>query len=219
MLMDEPFSAVDPVVRGELQDEFLRLQEDLGKTIVFVTHDVDEALRLGDRIAVFRVPGQLVQVASPEELLAAPANDFVDRFLGHDRGIRRLSFFGSDELALRQDGTVVAGTSLDQARALADSAGTRWLLVLDGSGRPLGWYDVDRAPESDVVPGQGPGLAPVGHGFTPGTDSLRAALDGAVLSPGGRVVALDAQGRALGTASQDDIATAIRAAADSGRHS
>ena len=217
MLMDEPFSAVDPVVRAELQQEFLRLQGELGKTIVFVTHDVDEAVKLGDRIAVFRVPGRLVQVASPEELLAAPADDFVDRFLGNDRGIRRLSFFGSDELALRDDGVVAAGATVEEARGLAAVAGNRWLLVVDSQRRPVGWFDVQQgAPPAGVVPDGPPGLAPVGHGFTPGTDSLRAALDGAVLSPGGRVAALDADGRAVGTASQDDIASAIRAAASAG---
>jgi osmoprotectant transport system ATP-binding protein len=218
MLMDEPFSAVDPVVRGELQQEFLRLQADLGKTIVFVTHDVDEAVRLGDRIAVFRVPGQLVQVAAPEELLTAPADAFVEKFLGQDRGIRRLSFFDSSKLAVQQDGIVRAGSPAAPARAEAAAAGVRWLLVVDADRRALGWWDV-QAPTassegSELVPDRpAAGLAPVGHGFTPGTDSLRAALDGAVLSPGGRVVALDADGRCAGLVSQDDVAEAIRAAA------
>ncbi|GAA3984806.1 hypothetical protein GCM10023085_78670 [Actinomadura viridis] len=93
MLMDEPFSAVDPIVRGGLQEEFLRLQSELEKTIVFVTHDIDEAIRLGHRIAVFQVGGRLAQYAAPEELLNAPADDFVRDFLGGDRGIRRLRFF------------------------------------------------------------------------------------------------------------------------------
>ena len=215
MLMDEPFSAVDPVVRAELQDEFIRLQAELGKTIVFVTHDVDEAIKLGDRIAVFRVPGRLVQVASPERLLAAPEDEFVERFLGVDRGIRRLSFFGSDRLALRQDGIVTAGASIDQARRLATAAQTRWLLVVDDGRHPIGWLDVENigGDLTSVPDGGPPALVPVGHGFTPGTDSLRAALDGAVLSPGGRVVALDAEARSLGTATQEDIADAIRGAA------
>ncbi len=86
LLMDEPFGAVDPVVRTQLQDELIRLQKELGKTIVFVTHDVDEAVRLGDRIAVFRTGGHLVQCATPTELLARPADDFVADFLGASRG-------------------------------------------------------------------------------------------------------------------------------------
>nr|WP_285496663.1 ATP-binding cassette domain-containing protein [Actinomadura sp. NBRC 104425] len=93
MLMDEPFSAVDPIVRAGLQEEFLRLQRDLEKTIVFVTHDIDEAVKLGHRIAVFRVGGVLAQYATPDELLERPADDFVTDFLGGERGIRRLRFF------------------------------------------------------------------------------------------------------------------------------
>jgi len=90
LLMDEPFSAVDPIVRGRLQDEFLRLQKTVRKTILFVTHDVDEAVRLGDRIAVLSDRGRLEQYAPPAELLAQPANDFVTEFVGTDRGIKRL---------------------------------------------------------------------------------------------------------------------------------
>ncbi|MQY03260.1 Osmoprotectant import ATP-binding protein OsmV [Actinomadura sp. RB68] len=92
LLMDEPFSAVDPIVRASLQEEFLRLQSEVEKTIVFVTHDIDEAIKLGNRIAVFQVGGKLAQYATPDELLDAPANDFVRDFLGGERGIRRLRF-------------------------------------------------------------------------------------------------------------------------------
>ena len=92
LLMDEPFSAVDPVVRENLQDELLRLQSELGKTIVFVTHDIDEAIKLGDKVAVFRVGGRLAQYDQPGALLARPADDFVDGFVGRDRGYRGLGF-------------------------------------------------------------------------------------------------------------------------------
>jgi osmoprotectant transport system ATP-binding protein len=92
MLMDEPFSAVDPIVRKSLQDEFLRLQSDLQKTIAFVTHDIDEAIKLGHRIAVFQVGGTLAQHATPAELLANPAEGFVTEFLGGEKGLRRLRF-------------------------------------------------------------------------------------------------------------------------------
>jgi osmoprotectant transport system ATP-binding protein len=101
MLMDEPFSAVDPIVRGDLQEEFLRLQSEVEKTIVFVTHDIDEAVKLGHRIAVFQVGGRLAQYSSPEDLLAEPADDFVRDFLGGERGIRRLRFF--QELDAEED--------------------------------------------------------------------------------------------------------------------
>jgi osmoprotectant transport system ATP-binding protein len=101
MLMDEPFSAVDPVVRAQLQDEFLRLQRHLAKTIVFVTHDIDEAIKLGDNIAVMRVGGRLAQMDTPAGLLAAPRDDFVARFIGRDRGYRALSFQSADGLKIR----------------------------------------------------------------------------------------------------------------------
>ena len=91
LLMDEPFGAVDPLVRTKLQDEFLRLQRDLGKTVVLVTHDIDEAVRMGDRVAVFAAGGRLAQHATPAELLARPADDFVADFVGSERGLRRLS--------------------------------------------------------------------------------------------------------------------------------
>ena len=82
MLMDEPFGAIDPIVRARLQDEFLRLQQELRKTVLFVTHDIDEAIKLGDRIAIFRQGGKLAQYDTPEEILRRPADDFVAEFVG-----------------------------------------------------------------------------------------------------------------------------------------
>ena len=109
LLMDEPFSAVDPVVRDELQQELLRLQRDLAKTIVFVTHDIDEATVLGDKVAVFAIGGKLAQYATPEEILRAPANDFVASFVGKDRGFRHLAFSPSDAVVLHAVPTVSHG--------------------------------------------------------------------------------------------------------------
>jgi osmoprotectant transport system ATP-binding protein len=120
MLMDEPFSAVDPIVRHQLQEELLRLQRDIGKTIVFVTHDIDEAIKLGDNIAVLRVGGKLAQYAPPAELLAEPADDFVESFIGQDRGYRALTFLQADDLEL--------------APLPAE-------LVLGDGGVPQGWQD------------------------------------------------------------------------------
>ncbi|MEU4190327.1 ABC transporter ATP-binding protein [Kribbella sp. NPDC026611] len=101
MLMDEPFSAVDPIVRHQLQEELLRLQRDIGKTIVFVTHDIDEAIKLGDNVAVLKVGGHLAQFAPPSELLANPVDDFVRGFVGQDRGYRALTFVHPDELPVQ----------------------------------------------------------------------------------------------------------------------
>jgi len=119
MLMDEPFSAVDPVVREGLHREFLRLQKDLGKTIAMVTHDIDEAIKLGDVVAIFRQGGVLAQVGTPQELLEQPADDFVAEFVGRDRGLRSLSFASAADLPVRP-----VGEAPD--------------LLLDDAGRPQG---------------------------------------------------------------------------------
>src|SRR3954470_9315400 len=135
MLMDEPFSAVDPVVRTQLQDEFLRLQGDLGKTIVFVTHDIDEAVKLGDQIAVMRTGGRLAQLASPAELLSRPADAFVAGFLGRDRGYRALGFEACGELPTRDEPTGLLG---GDAAAVGPAAQDGWVLVVDAEHKPLG---------------------------------------------------------------------------------
>ncbi|MFC9115880.1 MULTISPECIES: ABC transporter ATP-binding protein [Streptomyces] len=201
LLMDEPFSAVDPVVRKGLQDELLRIQDELGKTIVFVTHDIDEAIKLGTMVAVLREGGRLAQYAPPAELLSNPADGFVEDFLGADRGIRRLSFFTSEALELTTDAVVPA----DAPAARLTAARTPYVLVTDADGRPLGWRERGSTGDS----GQ---LLPYGRPFRPGTDSLRVALDCAVLSPTGWAVAVDGDGRATGVVSQQTIGEAIRAA-------
>jgi len=205
MLMDEPFSAVDPVVRAELQAEFLRLQAELHKTIVFVTHDIDEAIKLGDRIAVFRTGGQLVQVASPEELLARPADDFVAGFIGYDRGIRRLSFIPAAAASLTERDVAPVDTPVERARA----TGAGWVLVVDADRRPLGWAATAALPDTGVLGDAR--LAPIGHTFAVEGDSVRAALDAAILSPSGRAVGVDGAGRLVGVADQQDLSAAITA--------
>ncbi|ROO83249.1 osmoprotectant transport system ATP-binding protein [Actinocorallia herbida] len=117
LLMDEPFSAVDPVVRAGLQEEFLRLQAELHKTIVFVTHDIDEAVRLGHRIAVFAKGGRVAQYAAPRELLAAPEPGFVTEFLGGERGLRKLRFFAELDATPEADRPEDPGTPDDPEAA------------------------------------------------------------------------------------------------------
>ncbi|MEV7124511.1 ABC transporter ATP-binding protein [Streptomyces sp. NPDC093260] len=213
LLMDEPFSAVDPVVRKGLQDELLRIQDELGKTIVFVTHDIDEAVKLGTMVAVLRTGGRLAQYAPPAELLSEPADAFVEDFLGTDRGIRRLSFFGSGALELRTEPIVAVDSTAEQiaARAAGD---VPYLLVTGLDGRPLGWS----APE-DLTAGavDTDRLLSCGRPFAHGEESLRAALDCAVLSPTGWAVAVDGTGRAVGVVSQQTIGEAIRGAHAEGR--
>ena len=138
LLMDEPFGAVDPIVRSRLQDELLDLQARLKKTIVLVTHDIDEAIRIGDRVAILNVGGVLEQYDSPAEILRNPANDFVTDFLGTDRGIKRLSLIPLSSVNLEPGPVVNVGDNCDDARAAMDRYGVDWFGVRDGD-RMLGW--------------------------------------------------------------------------------
>ncbi len=202
MLMDEPFSAVDPVVREQLQDEFLRLQAELGKTIVFVTHDIDEAIKLGDQVAVLRVGGALAQLAAPAELLADPADDFVADFLGHDRGYRGLGFAAAPALPISAEPVVALGASAEDARRVA--AGASWLLVVDDASAPVGWVRpsalTGRVEPSDLH--RGGTLARLGG-------TLRAALDAALSAPSRRGVLVDDDGRLVGTVRAADVLAEI----------
>ncbi|MFF1676292.1 ABC transporter ATP-binding protein [Streptomyces sp. NPDC058256] len=204
LLMDEPFSAVDPVVRRGLQEELLRIQGELGKAIVFVTHDMDEAIRIGDRVAVLRTGGKLAQFATPDELLSSPADSFVEEFLGADRGIRGLSFLSTRDLPLDRSRVLPVGTDWQETAGRIGVEAP--VLVTDADGKPLGWADL--ATWADDVKT----LEPYGQTFEIGRDSLRVALDRAVLSPTGQAVAVDGAGKVLGLAGQEKIAAAIRAA-------
>jgi osmoprotectant transport system ATP-binding protein len=138
LLMDEPFGAVDPIVRSRLQDELLMLQEQVQKTIVFVTHDIDEALRLADRIALLNVGGILEQYARPDDLLRAPASEFVEQFVGQDRGMKRLSLKTVAELPFRSGPVVDIDAQASDALAAADAAGVSWVGVTSDA-RFVGW--------------------------------------------------------------------------------
>ncbi|HTJ68800.1 MAG TPA: ATP-binding cassette domain-containing protein [Actinospica sp.] len=198
LLMDEPFSAVDPIVRKSLQEQFLQIQAEVGKTILFVTHDIDEAIRIGDKIAVLRKGGHLAQFAAPRDLLEKPADAFVEEFLGLDRGVRRLTFISASGLSLHTDALVKQGVE-----PTAGQLEQPWLLLVDDAGTPIGWID-PRSPNAAPIP--------IGHPFIAGGDSLRAALDAAVLCPTGWAVGVDEQGHAVGVVSQEEIAVAIREA-------
>ena len=151
LLMDEPFGAVDPIVRERLQNELLRLQERIAKTILFVTHDIDEAIKMGDLVAVLRVGGHLAQFGPPDEILARPASEFVARFVGADRGLKRLALSRVGDLELRAAITARAGSDAADARRRAMADPFPYLLVVDDRDRPLGWL-YDRAlPESGTV--------------------------------------------------------------------
>jgi osmoprotectant transport system ATP-binding protein len=151
MLMDEPFGAVDPINRERLQNEFLRLQAEVRKTILFVTHDIDEALKMGDRIAVLREGGVLAQYATPAELLMAPADDFVSDFVGADRALKRLALMRVSDVELAEAPLAFPGQSTAEARVKLEAAAIPHALVVDEGRRPLGWLtQADLA--GDTVP-------------------------------------------------------------------
>jgi osmoprotectant transport system ATP-binding protein len=139
LLMDEPFGAIDPITRERLQNEFLRLQREIRKTIVFVTHDIDEAIKMGDKIAVMKKGGHLAQYASPAELLMHPADEFVEDFVGADRALKRLALQRVGDIDLSTAPIVKAGEPVADVRARIADADIDIPLLVDGEGRPQGW--------------------------------------------------------------------------------
>jgi osmoprotectant transport system ATP-binding protein len=199
LLMDEPFGAVDPIVRGHLQDELLDLQRRVHKTIVFVTHDIDEAIKLGDRVAILNVGGVVEQYASPVEILRDPANRFVEEFLGSDRGIKRLSLIRVAEVPLETGPMIDRTASADAARECMERYGVDWFGILDGSDL-LGWAwasDLDEGTPATVDP----------RPFEVRLDvdsSLREALD-TIITSHTRVAPVFDDGRFVGTITAEGI--------------
>jgi osmoprotectant transport system ATP-binding protein len=202
MLMDEPFGAVDPIVRERLQNEFLRLQANLAKTIVFVTHDIDEAIKMGDLVAVMQDGGTLAQFGPPREILASPASAFVARFVGADRGLKRLSLTRVRDVQLGPAATVRAGDEVAEARRRAGDDAFGYVLLVDGLDRPIGWIHVRDLPESGrldtakAVP-----MSPLLEPETTLKDALSMLLDADVQVG----IAVDAAGRSLGLLSVEAI--------------
>jgi osmoprotectant transport system ATP-binding protein len=198
LLMDEPFSAVDPIVREELQDELLRLQTQLGKTIVFVTHDIDEAVRLGDKVAVMRVGGKLAQYGTPADVLRHPVDDFVASFVGRDRGYRGLSFLSANGVEINDVEKVEVGTRLSERN-------TGWLIAVNADGRPRGWLPPDSTvdgvvAERDLVAG--------GSLYLQGSP-IRGALDAALSSPAGLGVVVDESHKVIGVVTARQVLEVI----------
>lgn len=151
MLMDEPFGAVDPITRDILQAEFLQIQEEVGKTIIFVTHDIDEAIKMGDRIALLR-GGQLVQYDTPDNLLAHPVNKFARDFVGADRSLKRLGLIKVKDLMDRNPSYIKLGSTIEQARAVLDDTTNSCVFVVgEEEGKLKGWVDRSEAKKSDSL--------------------------------------------------------------------
>ncbi len=178
MLMDEPFGAVDPIVRERLQDQFLDIQQRLKKTIVFVTHDIDEAIKMADRIAILNRGGVIEQYASPEEILRAPANEFVKQFVGSERGLKRLALMKVSEIEVEEGPVVAPSASRDVALKTMEAFGTDWTSVVD-DGELLGWVDGELLDGAGTVAEARP--RPF-SAYVTGDSTLRQALDSIVTS-------------------------------------
>jgi osmoprotectant transport system ATP-binding protein len=201
MLMDEPFGAIDPINRERLQNQFLRLQAEIQKTILFVTHDIDEAIKMGDRVAVLEKGGILAQYATPPELLMTPANDFVEDFVGADRALKRLSLLRVRDIDLWKAPLARVGEPTANVRAAIEQADLPHPLVIDDEGRPIGWLS-ERDLKHETVPG------------TPDTtadpileleDVLRDALSNLLRSDTQYGPVVDDQGRVAGVLSVEII--------------
>ncbi|MDQ6851675.1 MAG: ATP-binding cassette domain-containing protein [Actinomycetota bacterium] len=200
MLMDEPFGAIDPINRDRLQNEFLRLQQAIKKTVVFVTHDIDEAIKMGDRIAILREGGDLVQFDTPDRILAEPADDFVARFVGADRGLKRLALTKLDEIDLETATLVREGESVGPEAA----NGTGNVVLVDNDGRPVGdlrGHQMSAVRAADARPLER---------TLRSADSLRDALSMMMTDSLRPLLVLDAEGRVAGYVSIDLINDALR---------
>ncbi|WP_433335123.1 betaine/proline/choline family ABC transporter ATP-binding protein [Spirillospora sp. CA-294931] len=207
LLMDEPFGALDPITREYLQDELLRLQEELGKTIVFVTHDIDEALKLGDRIAILDKGSRIAQYGTPKEILLAPADDYVQQFLGGNQAMKLLKFSRVSDVPLDEVTEAGPGDDAGEVRARIQAAGHSFALVLDDQRRPLRWIGLD-----ELAGVSGP-IAERGHPHAPplrARFTLQQALEALIQVEHEHVPVTGPRGVYQGTVSLATLQNAIR---------
>ncbi len=206
LLMDEPFGAIDPVTRTRLQDEFLRLQSELRKTVVFVTHDIDEAVKLGDRIAILNVGGVVEQHDTPAQVLGAPATPFVERFVGGDRALKRLKVTPIDRALLDHPPTLSPADALSRARSLLQATSAESLPVVDADGSLRGRVRAQDAEGDGEVGGR---VVRV-EAWVDAADSLETALARSLLTEDGWIAVLD-HDAFLGTVDPSTIHRVLRA--------
>jgi len=211
LLMDEPFSAIDPIARDRLQQEFLRVQQEVRKTIVFVTHDIDEAVLLGDRIAVFKQGGHLEQYDTPAVVLGAPASPFVADFVGAERGLRRLAVTGIDSGDIEKQPVVALDDSIAAARASLEQAHARWAVVLDADERLHGWVSREELEGEGVVAARARRLG--AHVYA--DETLKAAMSEMLQHDAGWVAVLEpGSDRYLGVLTPVSLHAALRRSVD-----
>lgn len=205
MLMDEPFGAVDPIVRERLQDQFLHIQEQLKKTIVFVTHDIDEAIKMADRIAILNRGGIIEQYAPPEEILRQPANDFVKQFVGAERGLKRLALVNVSDIEVEEGPVVSSSTSADDARKVIAEFGQDWTAVVD-DGDLRGWVDLGALEGKSTV---GEAKTRKFSAYVTARNTLRHALDSIVTSRTQVAVVVDKEDRYRGILTLERVSQEI----------
>ncbi len=190
LLMDEPFGAVDPIARDRLQNEFLRLQEELQKTIVFVTHDVDEAIKMGDRIVILREQSVIAQYDTPETILAHPANQFVEDFLGSGATLKGLNLMRARDIEVDDVPTVTAPAGRDEVLAALDGAASNWVLYLDAENKPVTWLNKASLNETGALAQSGKAVQVT----VEPEDTLRDALEKMLRSSVGTACCVDPRG-------------------------
>jgi osmoprotectant transport system ATP-binding protein len=208
MLMDEPFGAIDPINREKLQNEFLRLQAEIRKTILFVTHDIDEAIKMGDRIAVLRQGGRLAQFATPAELLMAPGDEFVEDFVGADRALKRLALMRVGDIDLWHAPLAFVGQDCGEVRAKLDGAEVPHALLVDSSRRPVGWLSATDL-EGATVP-ERPGSSP--DPILDVADVMRDALSDLLQAETHYAPVVDGEGKIAGVLSVEIISEFLSSA-------
>jgi osmoprotectant transport system ATP-binding protein len=208
LLMDEPFGAIDPITRDRLQDEFLRLQREIKKTIVFVTHDIDEAVKMGDRIAILKQRSRIAQYDTPENILTDPADDFVRDFIGTGASIKRLSLSTVSEIETADWPVAGLTDSHDDVREKMRSSSRDYVLLLDEQEKPGRWVGKEEIQHDDT-PLEESGRPAVS--IVEGTASLYKALDTMITSYKGSAIIVDEEGRYQGVVDFDTVLEATSA--------
>ena len=206
LLMDEPFGAVDPITRQRLQDELLSIQDELHKTIVCVTHDIDEAIKLGDRIVIFREQAEIAQFDTPEAILSNPADDYVADFVGSGSKLKQLSLLRVDDVGLRDAPTCRVGEAVSEVVAKVESQGEDHVVILDDQDRPQEWLFLRTLKHHDKVPAATHELETV----IDRRSTLNNALDTMLMSSHGGAMVTE-RGRYVGVIRYDDVTDYVRA--------
>jgi len=202
LLMDEPFGAIDPITRDRLQNEFLRLQDELKKTIVFVTHDIDEAVKMGDRIAILREQSEIAQLDTPEHILTDPADEFVENFLGSGAILKTLTLRRVKDIELSPLVTLKEPFQRDQALSMMNEANTNVAVLLDRNDHPTRWIDERALNRSSALDKAG---RPISVQLQP-EDTLQDALSAMLTTAAGMAVVVDARGNYLGGCTVESLA-------------